>query len=153
MEQTEHFDGFMGRLSVSTYVWRPLFHILNVNFSGINWALHYIPFIFYLILISSTSFGRVLISGEHMPKWTKSGKIPGRPASPRPAGLAPPRTLPRLRSRSNVTSPRASEPRIGCRFDRMDGKACTRIKGPTTQCKDMSVDGHYFPFWPSTYRE
>ena len=73
------------------------------------------------------------------------GKIPGRPASPRPAGLAFPRTLPRLRSRSNVTSPSASEPRIGCRFDRMDRKACTRIKGPTIQCKDTSKSAIHFP--------
>ena len=73
------------------------------------------------------------------------GKILGRAASPRPAGLAPPRTLPRLRSRSNVTSSSASELRIGCHFDRMDRKACTRIKGPTTQCKDMSKSAIHFP--------
>ena len=73
------------------------------------------------------------------------GKIPGRPASPRPAGLAFPCTLPRLRSRSNVTSPSASELRIGCRFDRMDRKACTRIKGPTIQRKAMSKSAIHLP--------
>ena len=36
--------------------WRPLFPILTVNFSGINWALHYVSYIFYLILTNSTSF-------------------------------------------------------------------------------------------------
>ena len=73
------------------------------------------------------------------------GKIPGRPAYPRPAGLASPHTLPHLLSRSNVTSPSASEPRIECRFDRMDRKACTRIKGPTTQCKDISKSAIHLP--------
>ena len=68
-----------------------------------------------------------------------------RPAYPRPAGLAPPRTLPCLRSRSNVTRSSVSELRIGRRFDRMDRKACTRIKGPTTQCKDMSKSAIHFP--------
>ena len=37
--------------------WRPLFPILTVNFSGMNWALHYVSYIFYLILTNSTSFG------------------------------------------------------------------------------------------------
>jgi hypothetical protein len=104
--------------------WQPLFHILTVNFLGINWALHYVPFIFYLYLISSTSFGWVLISGEHMPKLGKTRQT-------RPAGLAPLQTFPRLWSRGNVMQLNVSEPRIGCQFDRMDWKACTRIKGPT----------------------
>jgi len=111
--------------------WRPLFHILTVNFSKINRALQYVPFIFYLILISFTSFGWVLISGEHMPKWMDLGKIPGWPASPRPAGLAPPHTVPHLQSRGNVTRSSTSESRIGCWFNRMDWKAYMRIKGPT----------------------
>jgi hypothetical protein len=133
----QHFE------STSTWIrgdrcWWPLFHILTVNLSGINWALHYVPFIFYLILISFTSFGWVLISGEHMPKWMDLGKIPGRPTSPRPAGLAPPHTVPHLQSRGNVTRSSTSESRIGCWFNHMDRKACTRIKGPTIQCKDMS---------------
>jgi hypothetical protein len=37
--------------------WRPLFPILLVNFSGINWALHHVPYTFYLILTNSTKFG------------------------------------------------------------------------------------------------
>ena len=75
----------------------------------------------------------------------KLGQNPGRPAYPRPAGLAPPHTRPRLRSRGNVTSSSAFEPRIGCRFDRMDRNAYTRIKGPTTQCKDMSKSAIHLP--------
>jgi len=66
-------------------------------------------------------------------------KIPGRPAYPRSASLAPRHTLPRLRSRSKVTSSSAFESRIGRRFDRMDRKACTRIKGTTIQRKAMSM--------------
>ena len=77
--------------------------------------------------------------------WAEMGRNPGRLTSPRPAGLAPPRTLPRLRSRSNITSSSASEPRIGCRFDRMDRKACTRIKGPTIQRKPMSKSAIHLP--------
>ena len=77
-------------------------------------------------------------------KKAKLGKNRGRPASPRPAGLAPPHTMPCLRSRSNVTCPKTSETRIGCRFDRMDRKACTRIR-PTTQCKDTSKSAIYSP--------
>ena len=83
-----------------------------------------------------------MISGEHIPKL---GKNPGRSASPRPAGLAPPQTQPRLRSRGNVMHSNVSEPRIGCRFDRMNRKACTRIKGPTIQCKDMSKSAIHLP--------
>ena len=77
--------------------WRPLFHILTVNFSEINCALHYVPFIFYLILMSSISFGWVLILGEHLPKMDKNGW------KPRPTGLAPLHYMLRLRSRGNVT--------------------------------------------------
>ena len=73
------------------------------------------------------------------------GENPGRPAYPRPAGLAPLHTESRLRSRGNVRHPNVSEPRIGCRFDRMDQKACTRIKGPTIQCKDMSMLAIHLP--------
>ena len=67
------------------------------------------------------------------------GQNPGRPAYPRPAGLAPLQTLPHLQSWGIVMNSSVSVPRIGCRFDRMDRKACTRIKGPTIQCKDMSM--------------
>ena len=73
------------------------------------------------------------------------GQNPGRPAYPRPAGLAPPHTLPRLQSRGDVMYSSVSEPRIECRFDRMDRKACTRIKGPTTQCKGMSMSSIQLP--------
>ena len=67
------------------HCWRPLFHILTANFSEINWALHYIPFIFYLILTSSISFGWFVISGEHVPKMDENGRKPrkaGRPGTP-----------------------------------------------------------------------
>ena len=72
-------------------------------------------------------------------------KIHGRPASLRSAGLAPLQILPRLRSRGNVMHSNVSKPRIGCRFDCMDRKACTRIKGPTIQCKDMSKLAIHLP--------
>ena len=73
------------------------------------------------------------------------GQNPGRPAYPRPAGLAPLHIEPRLRSRGNVMHPNASKPRIERRFVRMDRKACTRIKGPTIQCKDMSKSAIQHP--------
>jgi len=73
------------------------------------------------------------------------GQNPGRPAYPRPAGLAPLQTLPRLRSRGIVMNSSVSEPRIGCWFDRMDQKACTRIKGPTIQRKDLSKSAIHLP--------
>jgi len=64
---------------------------------------------------------------------------------PRPTGLAPLQTLPRLRSRGIVMNSSVSEPRIGRRFDRMDQKACTRIKGPTIQRKDLSKSAIHLP--------
>ena len=67
--------------------------------------------------------------------WTKLGKIPGRPASLRPAGLSPPHTVAYLRSRGNVTHSNASESWIGCRFDQTDRKALAWIQGPTSQLK------------------
>ena len=63
------------------------------------------------------------------------GTNPGRPAYPRPAGLAPLRSVPRLQSRGKVTHPQCSESWIGRQFDRMDRKALTWIKGPTRQCQ------------------
>ena len=63
------------------------------------------------------------------------GQNPGRPAYPRPAGLAPPHTRPRLRCRGDIMQPNESEPRIRCRFDRVDRKALPWIKGPTKQCQ------------------
>ena len=73
------------------------------------------------------------------------GQNPGRPAYPRPAGLAPLQTLPHLQSWGIVMNSSVSEPRIGRRFDRMDRKACTRIKGPTIQRKDMSKSVIHLP--------
>ena len=84
-------------------------------------------------------------------KWTELGKIPGQAASPRPAGLAPLHTVPRLRARGNVIHSSASESWIGCRFNRMDRKACTSIKGPTIQCKDMSKSAIHLPGIPQVY--
>jgi len=46
---------------------------------GNNWVLHYVPFIFYLILMSSTSFGWVLILGEHVLKMDENGENPTPP--------------------------------------------------------------------------
>ena len=64
---------------------------------------------------------------------------------PRPTGLAPLQTLPRLRSRGIVMNSSVSEPRIGRRFDRMDRKSCTRIKCPTIQRKDLSKSAIHLP--------
>ena len=58
---------------------------------------------------------------------------------------APLQTLPCLRSRGNVMHSNVSELRIVRRFDRMDRKACTRIKGPTIQRKDMSKSAIHLP--------
>ena len=58
--------------------WWPLSHVLTVNFSGINWVLHDVPCIFYLILISSTSFGWVVLAGIHCPKMVEIRENPGR---------------------------------------------------------------------------
>jgi hypothetical protein len=73
------------------------------------------------------------------------GENPGRPAYPRPDSLAPLHTKPPLRSRGNVMHSSVSEPRIGCGFDRMNRKACTRIKGPNTHCKVMSMSSIHLP--------
>ena len=89
------------------------------------------------ILFISNKFHNFWMSFDfrrtHAKKGAKVGKIPGRLAYPRPAGLAPPHTVPHLQSRGNVMYSSASELWIGCRFNRMDRKACTRIKGPTIQ--------------------
>jgi len=61
--------------------WRPLFHILTINFSGINWVLHHVPYIFYLFLTSATSFGWVVVVGHYIPKMSQNWE------KPRPAGL------------------------------------------------------------------
>ena len=64
---------------------------------------------------------------------------------PRPTGLALLQTLPHLQSRGIVMNSSVSEPRIGRRFDRMDRKACTRIKEPTIQRKAMSKSAIHLP--------
>ena len=63
-----------------------------------------------------------------------------------------PHALPRLRSRSKVTSSSAFESRIGRRFDRMDRKACTRIKGPTIQHKATSKSAIHLPGRSQAYK-
>ena len=60
--------------------WRPLFPILTVNFLGIIWALHHVPYIFCLFLTSATSFGWVVVAGTSVRKIRKMDKILGRPA-------------------------------------------------------------------------
>lgn len=50
------------------HCWRPLFHLLTINFYEINWILHYVPFIFYLFLTNSTSFEWVVRAGDYVPK-------------------------------------------------------------------------------------
>ena len=107
------------------------------------------------ILFNSNMFHKFWMSSDFRRTHDKNGRnwarsqadrpLLGRPASPRPAGLAPLQTLSRLRSRGNVTSSSAYEPRIGCRFDRMSRKVYTRIKGPTTQCKVMSMSSIHLP--------
>ena len=83
--------------------WRPLSHVLTVNFSGINWVLHHVPCIFYLILISSTSFGWVVLEGIHCPMIVEIRENPGRPAHSLPTGLTPPHTWVQYFHWSNVT--------------------------------------------------
>jgi len=56
--------------------WWSLFPILTVNFSGINWASHYVPYIFCLFLTSATSFGWVVVAGTSVPKIMKNGQNP-----------------------------------------------------------------------------
>ena len=80
-----------------------------------------------------------MISGEHRTKMDEFGQ------NPRPTGLAPPHTEPQLRSRGNAMHSSAFESWIGCRFNRIDRKACIRIKGPTIQCKDMSKSAIHLP--------
>ena len=103
--------------------WRSLFPILTVNFLGIKWASHHVSYIFYLFLTSSTSFGCIVVAGTNIPKMRQNWDNPGRPASPRPAGLAPPLCVPRLRYRSDRTCVQASKPRIASWFDQTDRKA------------------------------
>ena len=52
--------------------WRPLFPILTVNFSGINWVLHHIPYIFYLLLTNSTSFGGLRCFAGLCPEYARN---------------------------------------------------------------------------------
>ena len=52
--------------------WRTLFPILTVNFSGINWALHHVPYIFYLFLTNSTSFGGLRCFAVLCPEYARN---------------------------------------------------------------------------------
>ena len=74
-----------------------------------------------------------MISRAGVQKWANLGKNLGRPASPRPAGLASLKTRPRLQTSGNVTCSRGSELRVRPWFDWMDQKACTKNKRATTQ--------------------
>jgi len=78
-------------------------------------------------------------------KWTKLGANPGRPASPRPAGLAPPRTWSRLRTSGNVTHSWGSESRVGSWFNWIHRKASTSIQRFTRQPKVTSISRTHFP--------
>ena len=61
----------------------------------------------------------------------------GNQGCPHKGGGQMPKILGHVDLLLQVIHSSASEPWIGCRFNRMDRKACTRIKGPTSQCKDM----------------
>ena len=73
------------------------------------------------------------------------GKIPGRPASPRPAGLAPPQARPRLRTSDNVTQSRGSKSRVRPWLHWKHRKASTSIQRFTRQPKITKIAGTYFP--------
>ena len=103
--------------------WRPLFPILTVNFSGIKWALHHVPYIFCLFLTSATSFGWVVIARTSVPKIRKMDKILGRPAYPRPAGLAPQHTMPRNFSRVIMSTNPSQSNLVSSKFTNKDRKA------------------------------
>ena len=78
-------------------------------------------------------------------KWTKKGKFLGRPVSPRPAGLAPPKTQPRLRTSRNVTHSWGSESRVGPWFNWIHRKASTSIQRSTRQPKIKYISATHFP--------
>ena len=78
-------------------------------------------------------------------KRAKKGKNPGRPASPRPAGLAPPKTQSRLRTGGNVTHSRVSESRVGPWFNWKHRKASTSIQRSIKQPKSTSISRTNFP--------
>ena len=73
------------------------------------------------------------------------GKIPGRPASPRPAGLAPPKTHPRLRTSDNVTQSRGSKSRVRPWINWKQRKASTSIQRFTRQPKITKIAETHFP--------
>ena len=73
------------------------------------------------------------------------GKIPGRPASSRPAGLALPKKQPRLRTSDNVTQSRGSKSRVRPWFNWKHRKAPTPIQRSTRQPKITKIAGTYFP--------
>ena len=102
------------------------------------------------ILFNSNKFHKFWMSYDFRSRCTKNGRNWARtqadqPLLGRPAGLAPPQTVPRLQSCCKVIHSSASESWIGCRFNRMDRKACTRIKGSTIHCKDMSKSAIHLP--------
>ena len=78
-------------------------------------------------------------------KWAKKGKNPGRPASPRPAGLAPPKTQSRLLSSGNVTHSRGSKSRVGHWFKWIHRKASTSSQRTARQPKIKRTSATHFP--------
>ena len=78
-------------------------------------------------------------------KWAKKGKNPGRAASPRPAGLAPPKTQSRLLTSGNVTHSRGSKSRVGSWFNWKHRKASISIQRSTKQPKSTSISRTHFP--------
>ena len=73
------------------------------------------------------------------------GKILGRPASPRPAGLALPQARPQLRTSDNVTQSRGSKSRVRPWFNWKYRKASTLIQRSTRQPKITKIAGTHFP--------
>ena len=63
------------------------------------------------------------------------GQNPGRPAYPRPAGLAPLQTLPRLRSRGIVMNSSVSVPKIGRRLIEWTERLAQGSKAPPFSAK------------------
>ena len=74
------------------------------------------------------------------------GKIPGRAASPRPTGLAPPQTFPRLRTSGNVTHSRCSKSRIRPWFHWKHRKASTSIQRSTRRPKFTKYSENPLPW-------
>ena len=99
------FPGLSKICGVGGNFWpRAVLMAIISHFNRQNWASHHVPYIFFLVLTSSTSFRWVVLAGDSIPKneanWTK---FTGRPASPRPASLAPLHIVPHLQTRGKVT--------------------------------------------------